>query len=91
MVKNRGIFDFFLPKSSASNLHYNDAKKLSMYFRLICTKIMKVKNTSMYIIMMFKKQVLETYLYQNHTTISTYILYFLEKVPQIYDIMTPKN
>ena len=31
------------------------------------------------------------FLYQNQVTISTYILYVLEKVPQIYKIIMPKN
>ena len=30
-------------------------------------------------------------LYQNHPSISTYILYIIEKIPQIYGIMMPNN
>ena len=100
MVKNRGIFDFFLPKSSASNLHYNDAKKLSMYFRLICTKIMKVhrpifvifwKTHPIYTIMMSKNQLFSTYLYQNHNSISTYICKFLKNYLKFTLNWIPKN
>ena len=40
---------------------------------------------------MFKEQVFSPYLYQNQKGISTYTLYFFEKVSQIYIIMIPKT